>query len=613
MKEAIRLQILNGNLQMPNMPELRKCTAPATYHEIEKLFSAMWTAYLRKGINTPISLPYWAVRINNPKAMNIAISTLSKAGWITSKALPNNNWAEAYINESKLLSYVTKSQLDDVRSYNKFRKYQLGYEVPSTDASLVNVQGNLLRTGITAPGFTKEGNVPFSLDTKAMYRWKDETIKLVNKGISKTIAQYPELVNDHANYAEIATEIVENYINEAGTYTSGPRTSDPRGRNNAGYLNKVGNPVGYKIMRSMLVIPEQYRNKATEQSLANIYLFIAELHGFKNGTVEAKQQYGEACYKAYDYIDLDVDDSEDDLDKLYENVWLERLYDDLDAYFESPSTHYWSVPIEIDMTASVLGYIGLLLNHKPFMERCNMIGSILTDAWAHPIITNRVQFKTIMRQCYGSMLTPGEMWREMEIPYTRDEELAFAKELQSGELAIANAFKNFIIGNVEPEPIMHTTVRNRTIKTFCNRFHNVGECTTMFDLYDTYSNSIRRVSHTNTVKVPNLHAFRRYFVTLLIHGLDGNVMDSVMNALLPDNWALSIHDAILTCPETVTTARNLYANELTDIHANRNEILSNYFRSIGIKASAMTEWKALVAKLVVPFEGTFKCSPMVLK
>lgn len=613
MKDSIRIQILNGSLVMPNIPELRKITAPTTYAKIEKLFSAMWLAYLRKGVATPISLPYWAKRINSPKAMNIALTILSNSGWIFTKALPNNNWAEAYLCESKLLNYVTQSQLDDVRSYYKFSKYQLSYEAPSIDADQVKVQGNILRTGITANGFTKEGNVPFKFDTSALYRWKDEAIQLVNKGISKTIDQYPELANDHANYSEIATAVVNNYIVNDSTYTSGARTSDPRGRNNSGYLNKIGNPVGFKIMRSLLVIPEDNRTKATTQGLNNVYLFIAELHSFKQGTTAEKTTFGKARYESYDYLDLDTDDNSEDLDSLYENVWLERLYDDLDLYFVSPTTHYWSVPIEIDMSASVLGYLGLLLNHKPFMDRCNMLDDNLTDAWAHPVITNRVQFKTIMRQCYGSMLTPGEMWRDMKIPYTRDEELAFTKELQSGELAVANAFKNFIIGNCRPQPIMDVTVANRTIKTFCNRYHNVGTSTTLFDLFDSYTGRIRRVQHTETSRIPDLKAFRRYFVTLLVHGLDGNVMDNVMDSLLPTYWALSIHDAILTCPETATIARNLYATELTNIHTNRNDILATYFRSIGIEASAMNEWKSTVAKLVVPFEGTFKCSPMVLK
>ena len=49
------------------------------------------------------------------------------------------------------------------------------------------------------------------------------------------------------------------------------------------------------------------------------------------------------------------------------------------------------------MSASVLGYLGLLLNHKPFLDRCNITNGPLTDAWAHPVITNRKQFKTIMR------------------------------------------------------------------------------------------------------------------------------------------------------------------------------------------------------------------------
>jgi hypothetical protein len=256
MKTSIVTQIHNGNLGMPNIPQLRKSTHKTTYREIEKMFSAMWHMYINKGASTPISLPYWAKRIANPKAMNIALKVLSDNNWIQCRTIPSNNWSEAYLSETKLLTYVSQELLDSVRTHYKFSNYKLRFDEPSTEASNTRVQGKVLQTGITAHGFKKEGNTQFQFDTNRMSQYRDETIALVNKGIEKTIAQYPELANDHANYGEVAKTIVDNYIINDDTYTSGPRTSDPRGRNNSGYLNKVGNPVGYKIMRSMLVIPE---------------------------------------------------------------------------------------------------------------------------------------------------------------------------------------------------------------------------------------------------------------------------------------------------------------------------------------------------------------------
>ena len=597
--------ILNGNLNMPNIPNLRERISSKTYSEIEKMFTAMWNVYLAKGTKGTISLPYWAKRIANPTAMNIAIKVLSDNNWITATTLPNNNWSEASINEAKLLEYVSTTALASVRSYKKFIRYQLKMEEESTISDNTRVQGNTLKVGIEAKGFTAEGNVPFNFDTDKMLKYKDETVDLVNKGIDKTIEKYPELANDHANYKEVAIEVVSNYL-LGGTYTSGQNSTDPRGRNNSGYLNKIGNPVGYKIMRSMLVIPHEHRNKATQKGRRNIMLFIAELHGFKKGTVMQKVLFGTKKYLDKKFIKAELDD-------LFENVWLERFYDELDAYNANPDTHKWSTPLEIDMSASVLGYIGILLNHKPFMERCNMIGDELTDAWAHDTITNRTQFKTIMRQVYGSQMTPQEMWNKMDIPYTTEEAEAFTAELQTGELAVANSFKDFIIDNCTMEPIMELHVYNRKITTYCNKHKQVGETTTKFDLFDTNTNRIRRIEHTDTKSIPDLKAFRRYGPTGLIHGLDGNVMDSTVEAVIAiHGWALTIHDAIIVCPEVATIARKIYAEKLESIHTNRKEILQNYFRSIGIKASAMKEW-AKVTALVEPLVGDFICNPMVLK
>ena len=173
----------------------------------------------------------------------------------------------------------------------------------------------------------------------------------------KMIIKYPDIIKDQANYREIGTEIVESLIYECGTYNAGPRTSDPRHRDNSGYLDKVGNPVGFKVMRGLLVIPEAHRNVCTNVGLRNKYLFIAELCGFKSGSTQSKVNFGRRCYfnatQAHDAV---------------ENLWLNRTYADinnaLDTDFSSlaelannelaiiqASTYKWQVPIEIDMSA----------------------------------------------------------------------------------------------------------------------------------------------------------------------------------------------------------------------------------------------------------------------
>jgi len=320
----IAIQILVGRLQMPNIHDMVGVYGPEVYKQIEGMFKAMWNAYLTKGPDTAVSLPYWAKRINHPRAMNQALKILSDYNWITVSTRPNNNWSEAYINESKLLTYVSKQQLDQVRMYNKFNKYKLELHMLDQDfgANKMKVNGKVCTVNRACNGFAKAGKVPFQYDTDALFRNFNTVLSEVNKGIENMILEYPGIIDDHANYREIGQNIVESLIYEKGPYNSGPRTSDPRHRNNAGYLNKIANPVGFKVMRGLLDIPEEFRNECTPDGLRNKYLFIAELIGFKSGSAKSKEQVGRTAYYNATLTKCDV-----------ENIWLKRLYMDLNNAF----------------------------------------------------------------------------------------------------------------------------------------------------------------------------------------------------------------------------------------------------------------------------------------
>lgn len=402
----------------------------------------------------------------------------------------------------------------------------------------------------------------------------------------------------------------------------------------------IGNPIGFKVMRSLLVIPENARNQATYKGLESKLMFVAQLLGFKNGSKQDKIDQGWAQYLSSEFHECDYND--DTAEEVFENMWLHRLYQDLDNAFgnsyklsiykqraskgktlpiDLPLVPYkWAVPIEIDMSASVLGYLGLLLSHKPFLDRCNITQGNLTDAWAHDIITNRKQFKSIMRQCYGSQMSAQDMWNEMEIAYTQEEVQAFNKEMESGDIAVAIKFKDFIIDNCQMQPEMQLHVLNEKAATFCNRFHIVGEDTTIFDLYDSTTDSIRTIHNTSIKQVPDLKSFKRYAVTGLIHNLDGQVMDNtVYHVINKYVFCLPIHDAAILCCEAADYAREIYTNgttpdepSLAHIHTNRKSILQNYFRSVNIPASAVKEWK-LLQRHVIPLEEPLVVNPMVLK
>ena len=132
-----------------------------------------------------------------------------------------------------------------------------------------------------------------------------------------------------------------------------------------------------------------------------VFLFVAELTGSfisGSGNVDTKIGCGQQDYINNVFLELDLD-CEEDRKSLHENIWLERLYKELDQYFMLPvgsdderltavmsgryreDSYKWTVPIELDASASMLQYIGILLNDKRLMEMTNVIGDTLQDPW----------------------------------------------------------------------------------------------------------------------------------------------------------------------------------------------------------------------------------------
>ena len=610
-----REQLLNGKCSMPTIKGLQSKDKKA-YEQLELMFNAAWYTYLKEGAKGTINMPYWAKRVANPLVLNIALKLLSKEGYLVITTQPHRNWSEAKLNERKLLEYVTEQELSTIRKYNKHQKYLLDYtDEVNTDkeAAKVQIAGRISKTGLYMKGFAEAAQTAFKFDTVYMKKYYKYVLQLVNYGIEKTINKYPAILKDKANYAEVGKEILEHYIYSDSIYNAGSRASDSRGRDISGMLNKIGNPIGFKIMRSMLIIPTYNRQKATRKGLLAKYLFIAELNGYKKGTILGKIKYGINCYKNRYTHDLNLN-VDKELKELPEVIWVKRTYEDIDGYY-SNENYKWKVPVELDMSASVLGFYGILLNHKPYMIRCNMINEngILNDAWGHKNITNRVQFKSIMRSLYGSQRSPQDVWNDMNIPYTTEEVIAFTKELAEGEKSVANKFKDFLINNAQMKPAMKLNIRGTKFTIKCNKWFNRGETRVKYDLYNSADNTIKRIVHTDTVKVPDLVSFKRYAATALIHHLDATVMNTVCtNVYESYEWIIPIHDAAIVDAEAADMVRTVYANELEKIHNDRLKIIEDYCRSLNIPANAIEEWKT-ITKLVEPVKGTFKCSKMVLK
>lgn len=346
----IRLQILEGNLTLPAKDLFVSNFGTTEADNASAMFQAAWRNFLlNKG---SINLTFWAEQFKNVTAFNSILKVISDNGWFETHALSTRNWAEASLREDKLLEFVTPEELSHVRATKKFLKY-MPELLTSKVSSLTKQNGKVRNTGLTRYGLAASAATPFSYDQHYLNLYREAITLNTTKGMQKVRAMFPEMTSDEASYDTVSAAIVDALATKPELYSMGNNFSDSRGRAIKQGLSKVANPIGYKDFRALLVIPEEYRNEATSQGATAIYLFIAELLGFKDGSVLDKELFGLNCYNEYKLHELDLND-EDDRSELYENIWLERLYDDLEAYhlaLQNGTTHKWSTPLELDASA----------------------------------------------------------------------------------------------------------------------------------------------------------------------------------------------------------------------------------------------------------------------
>ena len=172
-----------------------------------------------------------------------------------------------------------------------------------------------------------------------------------------------------------------------------------------------------------------------------VFLFIAELTGSfvpGSGNVDDKIVCGQQDYITKHLPELDLNDEEDRKD-LHEVIWLERLYEELDRYFDvsagdgmmrylaidieayRPETYKWTVPIELDSSASMLQYEGLLLGDKRLLEMTNVLGDTLEDPWKLEGMSRLKLKKAATPMLYGSSQACHELWQSNGIEYTKED------------------------------------------------------------------------------------------------------------------------------------------------------------------------------------------------
>lgn len=262
----------------------------------------------------------------------------------------------------------------------------------------------------------------------------------------------------------------------------------------------------------------------------------------------------------------------------------------------------------------MLQYFGILLNDRRLMERTNLVGDTLSDPWKPRTDINRSMFKEAMMPIlYGSSEPCYELWKSNKRDYTFEQVEQFNQELSGSEWGLINFFKEWLISSVNPTATMEIHLWNEKFTIECNRYIHKGDITTTYSIYDSETKLVHDIHHTSTKKIPDLKQFSRFFVTLLVHGLDSQVADAVaLKIHRKYGKVITIHDAFLVTPDAAEDTRKWSSEMLEQIHADRESILTNFFNSAGVTGASREQWEELKS-MVVPFEGTFKCNDMCLK
>ena len=580
--------------------------------------------------NQPMSVPYWSNKVGATNLDNF-IYALSEAGWVISKANARRKWGEFSLNQAMIDKHLSREQQLQYKTNARINKYAMR-NVENLAVDQVKTASGVRPTGLIRKGFAKCANQQFQLDVAPLVKYYDAVLANLTKSMDKVIQKYPTIVLDETNYKVISKELLDYYIFHSNNlYTMEGNVSDSRGRAIYNALARVGNPIACKDIRACLVVPQPVTLTLNHtQALKDIYLFIAELSGQKHCNSWAhKAIAGKSAYIRRELHNIDLD-TEAGRKELYENIWLERIYNRLDQLFIY-GTVEWDIPLELDATMSLAQIVGILTNDARLLNRTNVINpSELLDAWHVPGVP-RLHTKTVGTPVfYGSAQTATKLLRSKKLTAVQKlhdlcvleqreptkEEIIEAKatdkthiatlnkEFNRGAFGVIKSFKDFLIQNSSVEtPIINMKIWDDEFEVEVNKFKPVSAQVNAYKVWDTASKRAVVFLNHEPIKVPDYDRFRLYYPTGLVHNLDSQVMNKVLEQL--DEWAIAIHDAILCLPGS--QARQIYVQVLEELRANRTRILANYRQSIGATSNtANIAWAKLMDKVeplcsAVPF------------
>ena len=551
-----RQEIMTGELVFPK--QILEILNTKKEEIIYKFWDNLWHNFLNEkgGVDSIL----WLERMGR-KLFNKLIFHLSKAGWVISDV--ENNFSTTSLNECKLLKWLTKEELNNVKYHYKFQKYRLKKSVSKFN-NLVQINNSFRETGLIRLGFQKAGNNIFRYDTEKLKKYLIPISCNLLKGLGASTKDI--------TYQEIIQELIDWYtVNQE--YTMGSCILDSRGRSIFQCSKKIFNPVGSKDARALLIVEPQ---PLTIKGANAVYAAIAELLDYRGKNQEDKVRYGQEMYIMRTLPDIEKMEENKDYDDLHKLIWLERIYENLDNHEDMG----WYTPIELDALASMIQFVGILTNDHAYLDETNLINEHeFKDIWTVDYCSRKHIKRAVTPRLYGSGKEPTQLWVKEKLPYTQEQLNRVMEELRTGLYANADQFKTFIINNVQPQKVMKVNVFNEIFEIECNRFKWELTQIKKYDIYTSPQGIVKTVTREVNL-VPDLEQFKRYFVTLLIHCLDSQVANYLCSKL---DWVIPNHDAFLIHPNEEGRLRQLYAEKMYDIYKHRKAILREYFKSIGIE------------------------------
>lgn len=522
-----------------------------------------------------LSVPFWSEQIGAER-LNRILYVLGNRNLVVTKV------AKRYADVKATSELVDRiGDVLDFRIDTKIHKYGMKLDLNDHDNDLVKTPSGIKRTGLVRPGFAYSAKQSFRLDVDMLVEYREAIIVNATKSIEKTMLDYSDIALDEANYREMCEVVIDNYIaNPSNMYNLEYNVSDQRGRAIYNGIKRVFNPVSSKDCRSLLVASKPVViSRSDVEALSDIYLWIAELLGCKRTTIKAKKLAGMMSYYKRDIpvIDLDTDEGRKEL---HEVIWLTRMYAKLDTLF-SVGTVVWDIPLEMDAGMCLAQVIGATLNSEELLVKTNAVGTKIEDPW-HIEGVRRVAGKTVGTPTfYGSSQSAISLLKSKHITPDKDELLAISKEFSNGTFSIIKDFKNMLIKNMDVQtPTYEVQGWNETYTVEVNKSKAVGAQLNAHVVWDTVTRRDKVFFLHTPITIPDYARFKLFGPTGYVHNVESKVVDNTMAELaLLEEWAISIHDAILCLPGS--KARSNYISNLEALNAVGIDTLVEYMKSIG--------------------------------